>query len=775
MTRLVLALIVALFTALLWTGSSTAQVQNPALIPGATGGETETVATATPQDIEELLRLLGNPAVVEELRKSLEQTETDTGSSWSLRREISGVVSRMEERVSTLISGFTAINTIYPAAAEAWDSGLDQGDALRALTYVLIFLFIGGGLEWLYHQYARPLQLRITHGLPDSVGQRVTRAGLGMALHFVGLAIFAGGSAGAFLMFDWPTLTREMVITLLMTVIGFRLIGMFVTFILAPGAPDLRLVPLGNRRSRRATRYVVGATLIGAAGIVLWDGLRRLGINTGYEEELLPAITVIPVVAAVLFAITLITLVWRLRQPLADDPEEFHAATNSRQTPIIFTVLIGVVFLLWLLGATELMWSAIILGMLVPAIKTSKAVIGNLYDQAEAVAERKAADEAAEKDDEEDGGAAVSMAEDGPPVGDGPLIEVDTSRYGVQRLIVTRLARFILILLAMAAMAVAWGVGLLSLSESPSAAGRIFRVGVNVLVTLLVADLIWTWAKTTINRRLADYGPSVDGMAPGPEARMATLLPILRMFLMVTIAVIVVLTVLSSMGVNIGPLLAGAGVAGIAIGFGAQALVKDVVSGIFFLLDDAFRVGEYIEMENNLRGTVESMSLRSLRVRHHRGAVHTIPFGELKSVTNHMRDWVIMKLEFRVPFDTDLKLVKKIVKRIGAELQEHEGYGHHILQTLKSQGVRRMEEFNMVVGVKFMARPGAQWLIRRDAYQKLRDEFEKNGISFAQRDVKVKVESDRPLSEEELQAVTGAAQQAVEPPPGPPQPVPDEP
>ncbi len=775
MRRFLLSLAAALMVSLLATGFSAAQIKTPGLIPGTSGGVAETEATASPQDMQELLRLLGNPAVVDELRESLEQQDTDTGESWSLRREISGVVSRMEERVSTIISGFAAIRTVYPAAAEAWESGLDQGDALRALTYVLIFLFMGGGLEWLYHQYARPLQLRITHGLPESVSQRITRAGLGITLHFVGLAIFAGGSAGAFLMFDWPTLTREMVITLLLTVIGFRLIGMLVTFILAPGAPDLRLVPLGNRRSRRATRYVVGATLTGATGIVLWDGLRRLGINTGYDEELLPAITVIPVIAAVLFAVILIAMVWRLRQPLADNPEEFHAAGNNKQMPIIYTVLIGIVFLLWLIGATELMWSTVILGLLVPAIKTSKAVIGNLYDQAEIAAERKAAEEEARRADEDEEAPAASMAEDGPPVGDAPMIEVDTSRYGVQRLIMARLARIVLILLAMAAMAIAWGVGLLSLSDSPTAGGRIFRTGVNVMITLLIADLIWTWAKTAINRRLADYGPATDGMAPGPEARMATLLPILRMFLMVTITVIVVLTVLSSTGVNIGPLLAGAGVAGIAIGFGAQALVKDVVSGIFFLLDDAFRVGEYIEMENNLRGTVESMSLRSLRVRHHRGAVHTIPFGELKSVTNHMRDWVIMKLEFRVPFETDLRLVKKIVKRIGAELQEHEGYGHHILQTLKSQGVRRMEEFNMVVGVKFMARPGAQWLIRRDAYQKLRDEFDKNGISFAQRDVKVKVESDRPLSAEEMKAVSGAAQHAVEPPSGPPQAIPDEP
>ncbi|MCB1740840.1 MAG: mechanosensitive ion channel family protein, partial [Gammaproteobacteria bacterium] len=179
-----------------------------------------------------------------------------------------------------------------------------------------------------------------------------------------------------------------------------------------------------------------------------------------------------------------------------------------------------------------------------------------------------------------------------------------------------------------------------------------------------------------------------------------------------------------------------------------------------FLLDDAFRVGEYIEMEN-LRGTVESMSLRSLRVRHHLGAVHTIPFGELKALTNYSRDWVIMKLEFRVPFDTDLKLVKKLVKQVGAELQQNPDYGHHILEPLKSQGVRRMEEFNMVVAVKFMTRPGEQWTIRRDAYQKIRDVFEANGISFARRDVKVQVVGDT-QGEAARQAALGAAQDAIE-------------
>ena len=104
-------------------------------------------------------------------------------------------------------------------------------------------------------------------------------------------------------------------------------------------------------------------------------------------------------------------------------------------------------------------------------------------------------------------------------------------------------------------------------------------------------------------------------------------------------------------------------------------------------------------------------------------------------MTNYSRDWVIMKLEFRVPFNTDLKLVKKLIKQVGAELKANPDYGDSIIETLKSQGVRRMEEFNMVVGVKFMTRPGEQWLVRRDAYQGVRDIFDANGIRMAERGI----------------------------------------
>ncbi|MGG2362154.1 mechanosensitive ion channel family protein, partial [Salmonella enterica] len=103
---------------------------------------------------------------------------------------------------------------------------------------------------------------------------------------------------------------------------------------------------------------------------------------------------------------------------------------------------------------------------------------------------------------------------------------------------------------------------------------------------------------------------------------------------------------------------------GVAVGFGAQTLVKDIISGMFFLLGDAFRVGEYIDT-GKAKGTVEGFTLRSLKVRHQNGQINTIPFGQLGAITNFSRDWVTVKFNLRMSHDTDIELVRKTVKKIG--------------------------------------------------------------------------------------------------------------
>lgn len=204
----------------------------------------------------------------------------------------------------------------------------------------------------------------------------------------------------------------------------------------------------------------------------------------------------------------------------------------------------------------------------------------------------------------------------------------------------------------------------------------------------------------------------------------------MRNILMIALATLAGLTALSALGVQVGPLLAGAGVVGVAIGFGAQTLVRDVISGIFFLFDDAFRVGEYIE-SGNLRGTVESFSLRSIKLRHHRGPLHTVPFGDLKAITNHSRDWVIDKLQVGVTYDTDLDHVKRIIKQVSREIMTDPEVAAVVLEPLKSQGVARMGDFAIEIRMKFKAKPGEQFIVRRAVYHAIKKAFDANGIQFA--------------------------------------------
>ena len=281
---------------------------------------------------------------------------------------------------------------------------------------------------------------------------------------------------------------------------------------------------------------------------------------------------------------------------------------------------------------------------------------------------------------------------------------------------------------------------------------------VDVVIVIILAYAVWEIIQSAIERHLpyelvntqkSDGLSSLEGDGGGSGAsRSETLLPLVRSFLLVFLLVSLILTVLSIIGVEIAPLLAGAGIIGIAVGFGAQKLVQDVISGIFFLLDDAFRRGEYIEAAD-LRGTVERISIRSIRLRHHLGAVQTIPFSEISTVRNLSRDWITMKLEFRLDYRTDVEKVRKLIKKVGQKMLEHPEYGQHFLLPLKSQGVIRVEESALIFRMKFTSVPGEQWVIRREAFRLVKDSLKANDIEFAHRSVHVLMQAEEtsPLKE----------------------------
>ncbi|MBV1863671.1 MAG: mechanosensitive ion channel family protein [Rhodobacteraceae bacterium] len=748
----------------------------------------------SPNDLRELMRLLADQRVQNWLSESVEagEIEATEAKGAPFRDRLVVGLNKVRTRMSALGEAWVLLPETPKMLIDRWQEEMTLHRKVRSLTFLVIFLFVGAGLEWLYRQYTSIPLLRLAMLPHVTPGKRALAALTRAAIIAVGLLLFSFGSVGAFLAFEWPPLIETVVLNFLAVIIALRVVRALTMFILAPNVPALRLVPLSNQKAKYLHLMIAQAVGVVFFAMALSDVFARL--TMGQDGSISPAALSVSVAAAAIACVVLLFVVFR----------SFRLWRRSKGTglqgrrmnwQLYINVLIVITFCLWLIGTGPLMESVLLIGILFPMLNLLRSWVDFFFDQASEAQlleiTKKAAKDAEHRAQELLENAAedtVEVAQNSVVVSelnlgaeaveeteikeDEALILPDS--YGTLRLISQRIIRFVVVFLAVILLVNIWGTSIIALSESASIAGQVLSVLIDAIFVILVADLIWAWAKTSIDKRLAAYEPPEDGQAPGPEARMATLLPLLRVTLMVALLIMVVFSILSSLGVNIGPLIAGAGVLGIAIGFGAQSLVRDVVSGVFFLIDDAFRIGEYIEI-GELRGTVESISIRSLRVRHHRGAIHTIPFGELKSLTNHSRDWVIMKLEFRVPFDTDLQLVKKLVKKVGAELQANEFYGTSILSTLKSQGVRRMEEFNMVVGVKFMTKPGEQWLVRRDAYQKVRDAFDANGIRMAERNVVVEIQGGEELSDAEKQGVAGAAQSAAEGPKLPPGPVPDEP
>ena len=302
--------------------------------------------------------------------------------------------------------------------------------------------------------------------------------------------------------------------------------------------------------------------------------------------------------------------------------------------------------------------------------------------------------------------------------------------------------------------------------------GRMFtRSALSIVLILLLSFITWQLIKARIDQKLKEEMPddeeeAEEGGAGG--SRMGTLLVLLRKFVLAVMFVIVSLIVLSSLGVNIGPLIAGAGVLGLAIGFGAQTLVKDIISGVFFLMDDAFRVGDFIET-GGTKGSVEHISLRSLRLRNPRGPVHTIPFGSMGTVTNMSRDYIITKLDFRVRYDTDVDKVRKIIKKINMEIEKDPEMGPNLLDKIKSQGVKELDDSAMIMRLKFKTIPGEQFVIRREVFRMIQESFRENGIEFAHRNVTVYLppgeeadEHDKKVIEAGAAAAAAAEQAAAE-------------
>jgi moderate conductance mechanosensitive channel len=305
-----------------------------------------------------------------------------------------------------------------------------------------------------------------------------------------------------------------------------------------------------------------------------------------------------------------------------------------------------------------------------------------------------------------------------------PTAELLAARYRpVLRLALTT----IIAIGAIGALLEAWGVDALSWFD-PGRLGAILLSELSsVLLAVAVAIIVWEACNVAIERQLARFAR--EG-AYTRASRLRTLLPMLRTALIATILTIAGLTALSAVGVNIAPLLAGAGIVGIAVGFGSQKLVQDVVTGVFLLLENAMQVGDFV-MVSGLSGTVENLTVRSIRLRAGDGSVHIIPFSAVTSVTNTNRGIGNAAISVNLAYDEDIDKAGDVLKQIAAEMRREPEFKSLMRGDLDLWGVDKVDGATVTIVGQIECTDSGRWPVQREFNRRMKMRFQKLGVDIA--------------------------------------------
>jgi small-conductance mechanosensitive channel len=288
------------------------------------------------------------------------------------------------------------------------------------------------------------------------------------------------------------------------------------------------------------------------------------------------------------------------------------------------------------------------------------------------------------------------------------------------------LLRWAIGLIAGLALLETWGVDALGWIDT-QLGQQLAESAFSIVAVVARALIFWEAVNSGVER----YLTQTDGQGNVVErsARIRTLLPLFSKVVFTVLAVMVALIVLSELGINIGPLLAGAGVIGLAIGFGAQTLVKDVITGLFILIEDSIVVGDYVEVGGH-EGDVESISIRTIRLRDPAGSVHTVPFSDVGTVLNYTKDFSHVVLNIGIAYRENVDEVMKVIEDLGREMAEDLTLGVDIITPLVVQGVQSLDDSAVIIRAKMRVSPGTQWGMKREFNRRLKNRFDELGIEI---------------------------------------------
>jgi small-conductance mechanosensitive channel len=539
------------------------------------------------------------------------------------------------------------------------------------------------------------------HRAPDSVGRRLVLGGSLFALRIVPvIGLLIAGHTAAATSLGGNQETRLVVLAVLDAVAASQTLLAVLGLLFQPDPPGVRLIPLRAAAAAYLMRWGRRLILIAVPGYTIGVVALLLGLSPPAHAALQDAVGLILTIGV---GVIVVQRRRSVRRWLMAPPDATSAMARLRNA-LARTWHWGALFLL---AAVWLSWT----------LRGPDAMAGTLhYFVATAVVlllatiARRALL------------ALLAPIEPAMLAGDGtasPSAWSARHRLTAYHGTLRGLIRFAVAMATLLVLLQIYGVGGLDWLLTSATGHRVVSGLITLAVTVALAFAVWEAINIAIQSHLETLKREAQAAR---SARLRTLLPLIRTTLAITVTVVAGLMVLSEIGVDIGPLLAGAGIVGVAIGFGSQKLVQDVITGVFLLLENTMQVGDVVKV-GDLSGVVESLSVRTIRLRTEDGSVAVIPFSAVTTVTNMTRDYSRAVVSLNISIDQDVDAVIDTMRAIVTEMRAEEAWNGIILDDLEVWGLDRFTDTALQIKARIMCTPSGRWSVAREFNRRLKQRF----------------------------------------------------
>nr|WP_243454058.1 mechanosensitive channel protein [Oceanisphaera pacifica] len=635
---------------------------------------------------------------------SSEPTEPSLPSQFA--ETTSDIAGGLSQQLSNLIA---VTGSLFSGNLASDNEQFDSHVFLSAALNLTLVIAATGLLFWLLRRLASPIFIRFSHWSRHGEGKTpvlrlvvcVALASLVDALA-VALAYVGGNLVATFLVGESGELTTQASLFLnAFVVIELLKAGLRVLF--SSRYDGLRLLPIAATEAAYWNRWMALLISLMGYGILVVEPL----ININISPTLGQGVNTLIMIAAYLYAVTVILKNRvRLRQAIRQKAEkstisasQFSLILLSRTWHLIALAYFTVVLVLTLLSPAEALPYVLFATLKTIGIVIVSILLSSLLAQTL--------------------GRRITLSNELRRK--LPLLEARINSYVPPAL---HFLRILIVSIALLLVLNAWYIVDLNAWYESETGGKLLSKVIGVAIILLVAAIIWVLMASIIEHKL-----NPETGQGRPSARTQTLLLLFRNALAITLGTLTFMIALAEIGINIGPLIAGAGVLGLAIGFGAQKLVQDIITGIFIQVENAMNTGDVVTL-GGITGTAEKLSIRSVGIRDLSGTYHIIPFSSVDTVSNYMREFGYHVGEYRVAYRENIDDAIARLQDAFDELAATEDMKHEILDALEVSGVIALADSSVIIRVRIKSTPGMQWAVGRAYNRLVKMHFEQAGIDI---------------------------------------------